>query len=123
MQEVKNNGIDDDCNPETPDKGVYMPRQALFVDLTYDDTPSAGDTSSVKVSVTNYDAVALEDVRIVVSVGQERASSLVYRLAPGQTAVRQFEIEMPEYKGFDQLRIGVSNQIHKRVIYREILVQ
>lgn len=117
--EVKNNERDDDCNPETDDKGVYTARQALFVELDYDEA-AADKTFEIKVEVTNNNAQEMKDLKVTVDLGSmEKRTELIKTIESGETEVRFFDIPVPE-QGFTSLRVNVGNDYYKRVIYREV---
>lgn len=126
-EEIKNNGKDDDCNPNTPDKGVYTPKQALYVDLKYDETQIiSGEGFKIIVDVTNNYEKNLENLHVIVSIPGllETKTEGIVKLKPGETVTKVFELDIPNNakSGFEQLRVSVSNDNYKRIIYREILV-
>ncbi|MFH2021428.1 MAG: MopE-related protein [archaeon] len=122
--EIKNNGIDDDCNANTEDKGTYSAREALYVDLLYDESQiKPGDMFDVVVSVTNNDMTTLKDVQILVSIPgmQAKQTKLIQTLKSGETGKKVFSIEMPnDLSRYEYLRVAVSDNTYKRTIYREI---
>jgi cysteine-rich repeat protein len=123
-KEIKNNGRDDDCSAETLDKGTYAPRQALWVDVTYDEhLIEAGEDLTVVVKSQNNHIKTLKNVKYTVSIPgyTRKQSKLVQKFDSGDTETKVFKIEMPsELSGFEYLRISVSNDEYKRVIYREL---
>ena len=127
-EEIKNNGRDDDCNPNTADKGAYTPKQALQIDVTYDEMQiKPGDEMDIIVTVQNNDIKDLEDLRLMVTVAgfQERSAKIVRDLKSGKTASRYFSLRMPEAfsDDFEELKISVSNDDYKRTIYRELRLE
>jgi cysteine-rich repeat protein len=123
-KEIKNNGRDDDCSAETLDKGTYAPRQALWVDVTYDEELiEPGEDLTVVVKSQNNHIKTLKNVKYTVSIPgyTRKQSKLVQKFDSGDTETKVFKIEMPsELSGFEYLRISVSNDEYKRVIYREL---
>ncbi|MFH2020833.1 MAG: thrombospondin type 3 repeat-containing protein [archaeon] len=123
-KEILNNGIDDDCDAGTLDKGVYSPKEALYIDILYDETSvKPGEEMELVITVTNNDIKELKDVQILVSTSTQFTSSLIRKLETGETLDRVFTIKLPDKPGFEPLRISVSNLDYKRTIYREIMLR
>ncbi len=125
--EIKNNGRDDDCNPDTQDKGVYSPKQALYVDLKYDEKEiMPGESFRIIVGISNNHVENLEEMQVTVSMPgfQEKRTQKIARLKSGETETIVFELVMPYdiKEGYEQLRVSVSNDYYKRIIYREVLI-
>ena len=123
--EVKNNNRDDDCNPDTPDKGLYTPKQALYVDVDYDETLiEEGKDFTIVVKTQNNHRDSLDDIKVMVSIPgmQIKQARLVRQLSSGNFVTRIFELDMPENFESDHewLRVSVSNDEYKRIIYREV---
>lgn len=126
--EIKNNHRDDDCDPDTPDKGAYTPRQALFVDMVYNEEEiQPGEDFKIIVSVTNEYRKTLENLHIIVGMPgiAEARTQKIEELDAQEKVSKVFEIRIPKNmkSGVEQLRISVSNDEYKRVIYRELLVE
>ena len=123
-EEVLNNGRDDDCNAETLDKGTYTPRQALWVDITYDEQLiEPGQDLTVVVKAQNNHRIDLDNVKYTVSIPgyTRKQSKLVQNFESGNTETKVFKVSMPnELSGFEYLRVSVSNDEYKRIIYREL---
>lgn len=127
-EEIKNNGRDDDCNPNTLDKGVYTPRQALYVDLKYDETLIVpGEEFKVLFDISNNYGKRLEDLHVIVSIPGlvETRTQKIAELKSGETVTKEFELDIPNNlnRDFEQLRVSVSNDEYKRIIYRELLME
>jgi len=125
VEEIKNNGRDDDCNPDTEDKGEYTARQALHVDAQYDESliePGKGFT--IVVTATNQHEKRLDDLQLMVSIPgfQEKQAKLVRELGSGNSKSRSFTIEMPRNfnSEYEELRVSVSNDKYRRTVYREL---
>ncbi|MCM2325254.1 MAG: putative metal-binding motif-containing protein [Candidatus Woesearchaeota archaeon] len=121
-EEIPNNDRDDDCDENTKDKGVYSPRQALFVELVYDETVIVpGEEFQAIVIVTNNNVETMEDLKIILDIGSmERKTGLIAKLEPGKSKQIYMVIKAPEAEGFYSLRASVSNDAYKRIIYREV---
>ena len=78
----------------------------------------------VVVTTRNYHVKTLRDLHVSVSLPgfSERQVKLVRNLKSGEGEARIFELEMPEDfdSNYEFLRIAVSNDKYKRIIYREL---
>lgn len=123
--EIPNNLRDDDCNPNTPDKGTYTPRQALWVDIDYkEELIVPGEDLDVYVSVKNMHREIFEELNIIVSIPgySEKHTQRIKYLGPGETDSELFELRIPNNlrSEYEFMRISVSNDYYKRIIYREL---
>ncbi len=127
-EEIKNNGRDDDCNPNTPDKGVYTPKQALYVDVAYDEYQiQPGNEMDVIVKVTNNDVKDQDNLRISAAISgfQLRHRATIEELDSGKTETRAFTMLLPDQfsDDFEELKITIANDDYKRTIYRELRLE
>jgi len=126
-EEIKNNDRDDDCDPNTPDKGVYAPRQTMYVSTKYDESELVpGGVFPVLVTVENTGVEDLENLKILVSIPgmQILQTKTVYNLEAGEKKSVVFYLDIPRSAyGYDYLRISVGNDEYKRLVYREIKYQ
>ncbi len=126
-KEILNNDVDDDCNPDTPDRIASTPREILYLDIIADESDlKSGKTMKVVVSVTNMAEKDLKDVQLAVSMPnlQINDAKLIRRLDSGETNVRIFNIDLPGSipSGFEYLRVSASNDNYKRIVYRELKI-
>ena len=125
-KEIPNNGRDEDCNSATPDFIPNTPREILYVDIQMQDeaTLRAGEEFITVVSVANRGLETIGDLRLSVSLPgfQERQAKLIRKLKSGDASARIFTFRLPEdlKTKYEYLRVSVSNDKYKRIIYREV---
>ena len=86
-----------------------------------------GEDFKIIVSVTNEYRKTLENLHIIVGMPgiAEARTQKIEELDAQEKVSKVFEIRIPKNmkSGVEQLRISVSNDEYKRVIYRELLVE
>jgi uncharacterized membrane protein len=94
----------------------------LFVELVYDETVIVpGKDFQAIVIVTNNNVETMKDLKIILDIGSmERKTGLIAKLEPGKSKQIYMDIKAPENEGFYSLRASVSNDVYKRIIYREV---
>ncbi len=125
-KEIPNNGRDEDCNSKTADVVPNTPREILYVDIQMQDeaTLRAGEEFTIVVSVTNNGLKTIGDLTLSVSMPsyQERQAKLIRKLGSGDSTASIFTLQLPKNlkARYEYLRVSVSNDKYKRIIYREI---
>ncbi len=125
MKEIPNNNIDDDCNPDTPDFVVNTAKEALYVDIQMtEEYLKAGEDAVIMVTVRNMASKDMDNVQLTVSIPRYQIyqRKLLYEVESGEIVSRIFEIRLPENlkTDYEYLRVSVSSNQYKRIIYREI---
>jgi hypothetical protein len=128
-KEIKNNGIDDDCSESTSDRGLFTPREAIYVDISMNDEAELrpGSDMIVVITVGNNGNEDLKDTTVSLSLpdSQIREAKLIYNLDSGDSVARIFVIKLPKdlKSGFETMRVSVSSGDYKRIVYREVKFQ
>ena len=126
--EIQNTGVDEDCDPDTPDTVASMPRQLLHVDVQTTDEKNlvSGGDMMIAVTVKNTGTEDLDDMQIAVSMPELQIyqRQLIQTLRDGDFETRIFNVMLPRrmYE-YNYLRVTVSNDEHERTLYREFRVQ
>ncbi|MEM2138975.1 MAG: hypothetical protein QXM96_02375 [Candidatus Woesearchaeota archaeon] len=126
MKEMPNNNIDDDCNSETSDREANLPREMLYVDIISEKNyiNNKNQEIDILVSITNNAKTTLKniDVKATFLDFQENQQTYIYKLEPQDTETKmfRFNINNNEKKTL-YLRVTITSQDYKRIIYREII--
>jgi protocatechuate 3,4-dioxygenase beta subunit len=128
MTEILNNGIDDDCNPDTPDRIADKPREVFSIRLFTPDERDMrlGEEMMMYVTVHNQADYSLSDVQVSLSIPglqvYERRS--LGTLTGGETKKGNFYVRLPLYldSRYEYVRVTVSSSNYQRVLYREIVL-
>lgn len=126
QKEINNNGLDDDCNPDTEDRVADTSKEVLFVDIqtTEEASLKPGSAMTVVVSVTNHDEKRLNSVQVAVSLPdyQIMQTKQIEEIRPKETVQRTFVITLPNsfISRYETMRVSVGNDEYKRIVYREL---
>lgn len=125
-KEILNNGLDDDCNPKTPDRTADTSQEVFYVDIQTTDERNLvpGSNLIVSVSVKNNGQTRQNNVQVAISLPDYQIiqTKIISELNSQETEEKVFVITLPNsfISRYETMRVSVGNDDYKRVIYREL---